>query len=377
MRIAMASCVYPPYKSGIGNIAALHAHQLTRLGHEVEVFVPAHNDPVGTSKVDGIVVHREQPLIRHGNSALVPTLVRRVGAFDALYVMYPFFGGAELAVAGARSRGIPYAVFFHMDVTWQGWRGHVLRAYDRTVEPWLMRGAHRVLASSSDYATSSSLARIRGLQVIDSPYSVDLTRFSPPAAGSGPSSDAPSVLFVGAMDSDHAFKGIPELIAALARVRRTVPTARLDLVGDGDLRPRYEALVRSAAIGDAVTFHGRVPDEALAPLYRSATTTVLPSVAADEAFGVVMVEGMACGTPTVASALPGVRAVVQNGGGLLVTPGDVDALTGALERMLTEPGLRANLSARALDGLTRYSDEAERERLALVFESMPTRRRRR
>ncbi len=123
MKIALVSCVYPPYKSGIGNVAARHARQLTDMGHRVTVYCPVHDDEPGRDIVDGIVVERLRSLVRHGNSALVPQLVRHMKGHDAVYIMWPFFGGAESAAIGARMHKIPYIVFFHMDVLWDGWRG--------------------------------------------------------------------------------------------------------------------------------------------------------------------------------------------------------------------------------------------------------------
>jgi glycosyltransferase involved in cell wall biosynthesis len=66
---------------------------------------------------------------------------------------------------------------------------------------------------------------------------------------------------------------------------------------------------------------------------------VLPSLNRTESFGLVQVESMLCGTPVVASALPGVRVPTQaTGMGLTTPPGDADALADALIRVLGEPG---------------------------------------
>src|SRR5439155_20758721 len=71
---------------------------------------------------------------------------------------------------------------------------------------------------------------------------------------------------------------------------------------------------------------------------------VLPSVGRGEAFGMVLLEGLACGKPVVASDLPGVRSVVQQtGGGLLVSPGDAETLAQAMESLARDPQRRAAL----------------------------------
>lgn len=368
MRIALVSCVYPPYKSGIGNVAARHARQLTDMGHRVTVFCPTHDDEPGRDIVDGIVVERLQQVVRHGNSALVPQLAWRTRGFDAVYIMWPFFGGAEAAALGALSRRTPYVVFFHMDVVWDGWRGRVLQAYERTAEPWLMRRASAVLASSTELAQASSVGGIAGIDVIPSPYSLDLSHFRP-AASDEALTNPPLVLFVGAMDSGHAFKGVPELIRAFALVRAGTPCA-LELIGDGDLRKAFEQQAKASGVGDDTRFLGRVDDDALAAAYRRASVVVLPSTTREEAFGVVLAEAMASGCPCIASDFPGVDAVVRSGGGILVTPGDVNGLAEAITDVVSDPGRRAEMSSAALAGVGRYSPEAERERLASVFDGL-------
>ena len=362
------ACVYPPYKSGIGNVAARHARQLTDMGHRVTVFCPAHDDEPGRDIVDGIIVERLRQLVRHGNSALVPQLAWRTRGFDVVYVMWPFFGGAEAAAIGALLRRTPYVVFFHMDVLWSGWRGRVLNAYERVVEPWLMRRASAVLASSTELAQASSVGGVEGLDIIPSPYSLDLSRFRPPTSDER-LADPPTVLFVGAMDSGHAFKGVPELIRAFAKVRADTPCS-LELIGDGDLRPEFTRLAQASGAGDHITFLGRVDDDGLAAAYRRAAVVVLPSTTREEAFGVVLAEGMASGCPCIASDFPGVDAVVRSGDGILVTPGDVDALGRAIADVVGDPARRMSMSRAALAGIGRYSPEAERERLASVFDGL-------
>ena len=365
MRIALVSCVYPPYKSGIGNVAARHARQLTDMGHRVTVYCPSHDDEPGRDIVDGIVVERLTSLVRHGNSALVPQLARHMKGHDAVYIMWPFFGGAESAALGARMHKIPYVVFFHMDVLWDGWRGKVLDGYERTAEPWIMRHAHAVLASSTELAQASSLGNVKGIRVQPSAYSLDLSRFHPPGPDE-PRPEVPSIVFVGAMDGGHAFKGVPQLIEAFTTVRAKVPCT-LELVGDGDLRPGFEAQARASGVGDDIHFLGRVDDDELARTYRMGSVVVLPSTTREEAFGVVLAEGMASGCPCIASDFPGVDAVVKSGDGILVPPGDVPALARAIESVVGDPERQAAMSQAALAGVTRYSPEAERERLAAVF----------
>ncbi len=377
MRIAVAVCNYAPYRSGISNVAERHNTQLRELGHEVEVFCPAHEQPPGEDTVDGVPVHRMRPLVRHGNSALVPALASNLRHFDALYLHYPFYGGAELAAAAAKLARIPYVVFFHMDVIWDGLRGRILWAYERSVAPLILKGAAQVLVSSFDYAENSSIGRYRLPNLKERPYALDHDRYR--VASVAPSAihalgldpTRKTILFVGAMDGGHAFKGVPELIRAFAQ-SKLAGRAQLALVGDGDLRPGYERQVADFSLDESVHFLGRISEDDLVTAYQSARVTVLPSTTGEEAFGVVLAEAMACGSPVIASDLPGVRANFSHGReGYLVPPGDVVALAAAIQIVVDDDDQHARMREAGIErARSRFSQSEERRMLGEIFASL-------
>ena len=367
MRVACLTCTYPPYAGGIGNVAARHAQMLAEAGHEVAVGTPAFEGAPGRVVVDGITVHRLPVTLRHGNSALVRGVGQLVRHADVAYLHYPFYGGAEAAASAARRAGIPYAVFFHMDVHRAGLAGRFISAHRRVAQPAIMRGARAVMVSSGDYATTSSLAALGLDSIVESPYTAPdwFTAGAPDLHAlqhMGINPDRPTFVFVGAMDADHAFKGIPELLEAFAKVRDHASRPQLVLAGDGGRRDHYMAAARMMG-GESVTFPGRVSDADLLALYRLAYATVLPSTNSDEAYGVVLAEGMACGSPGIASDLPGVRTVVSEGEtGILVPAGNVPALTRAMRDLLNDPPRRERMSKAALrDRATRLSPWHERD----------------
>lgn len=379
MRIAAVTCVYPPYRGGIGQAAERQSRLMVELGHEVHVFCPAaEGEPAGVATGDdGITVHRFGPLARYNNSALLPGLARAMRGFDAAWIHYPFFGGAEPAALGAWLHRIPYAVGFHMDVVGPGLRGAVLAAHSRTLAPVILRGARAVTVGSRDHALHSSLGR-RGLRnLIELPYGVDTDRYSPGTVSPderremGVDPDAPVIAFVGGMDVPHAFKGVDVLLRAFAGSGLR-DRAQIVLVGDGELRAGYERTARDLGVAGRVRFLGRAPEDDLVRVYRMATVTVLPSTTEEEAFGIVLIEAMACGSPVVASALPGVRSVVGDGEqarGIATPPGDAAALAAALETMVDDAPVRDRFAERALRAARgRYSRDAERRQLAVVLD---------
>ena len=137
-------------------------------------------------------------------------------------------------------------------------------------------------------------------------------------------------------------KGIEVLIDAFPGVRAVHPSARLVVVGDGPLRPALERRARTAGLGDAALFTGWV--ESAAGLMSACDVVVIPSLW--EGFGLVALEAMAASRPIVASRVDGLEEIVVDGAtGLLVTPQDVRALSGAVASLLGDPTRAAALGA--------------------------------
>jgi glycosyltransferase involved in cell wall biosynthesis len=156
-------------------------------------------------------------------------------------------------------------------------------------------------------------------------------------------SDVPVVLFVGALDRAHHFKGADRLLRAFGQLRDRRST--LLVVGEGDLRPGLERLASDLGVADRTRFVGKVSNTNLAPFYNAADVLVLPSVP-PESFGLVLIEAMASGRPVVAHDIPGVRTLVRPGvDGYLAQPGDLADLVEKIDRLVDDPELRRRMGA--------------------------------
>lgn len=366
-RIAIVSPTFPPYRGGIGAVAETDARQLAALGYAVTAYAPAREGLAAGTR-NGFEVRPLAPVLRYGNAALVPGVMRLLSSHDLVVLHYPFFGGAEplwLAKLLASSKG-RLVVAYHMDVVGTGLLAPFFAAHSRLLMPHVLRAAERILVTSTDYARCGALrsmcmrlpSRFRELAP-----AVDVTRFSP-----GPKPDAllrrhglkagdRVVLMVGGLDRAHYFKGVPTLLAALAT--RQLADARAVIVGDGDLRPALESMAKAAGLADRVSFAGGVPDKELPSYYRLADVFAFPSIDKSEAFGIVALEAAASGVPVVASDLPGVRTIVRHGeNGVLVPPRSASALALALAELLAdEPRRRAYGAAGRAMAEREYSAE--------------------
>ncbi len=351
VRIVQVTPVYPPYPGGIGQVAFEYTERLRGRGWDVHVTTPAYRSL--KRQVDPPYVHRMAPVFEWGNAALVPRLAKLFSDYDLVHLHYPFFGGAEFVAfekwVGKRT---PLVVSYHMDVVSHGVKGLVFAAHRRMLMPSILRRADIILVSSLDYAKQSDIRLLADdPRVVEIPFGVDVARFSPGRASEirrrhGIDEAIPLVLFVGGLDNAHAFKGFPVLLEALEAIAG-YPWEAL-IVGDGDLRESFETMTRVSQVSKRVHFAGRVLAQELPEYYRAANVHVFPSVDRSEAFGLVVLEAAASGVPSIVSDLPGVRTnVLHEQTGLIVPPGQVPPLAGALKELLSNLSITEQLGAQA------------------------------
>jgi glycosyltransferase involved in cell wall biosynthesis len=136
-------------------------------------------------------------------------------------------------------------------------------------------------------------------------------------------------------------KGVPLLLEAFSRLRANHPKAALTIVGDGELRDELQANARAKNLTD-VRFTGAIGQSEVAEELARSAIFVLPSYA--EGVPVVLMEAMAAGRPVVTSHITGIPELVEDGAsGFLTEPGDIDALTQAIETLLSDPDMGAAL----------------------------------
>jgi glycosyltransferase involved in cell wall biosynthesis len=143
--------------------------------------------------------------------------------------------------------------------------------------------------------------------------------------------DAPvRLLFVG--DLAHSRKRLEDVLGAVALLEQSACGRwALEVIGDGELRPRYEELARSLGIASFVHFRGGLSLEAVAVAMRSCDVFVMPSTY--ETFGLVYVEALASGKPVVATRCGGPEDFITNSLGRLVSPQDVPSLAAAIKEV--------------------------------------------
>lgn len=202
-------------------------------------------------------------------------------------------------------------------------------------------------------STYSRNARHRHIQVIPSP--VDTRLFRPEEHNGHEPSSAAHILYVGSL---ARYKGVEVLAQAIRQVHQRHPKVRFTFIGrempsgqpTTSMRTRLTGLLGAAS--DRVTFLEHLPQEALVSHYQRSTVCVFPSL--EEGLANTCLEAMACGKPVIVTSGTGlVEAVTDHVNGLVVRPGDVEALSDGMLELLKDRALRARLGQAARQTIER------------------------
>lgn len=375
MRIVHVTSYYHPAAEWGGPVrsVALLARATARVGAEVEVVTTnarggpgLPQEPPGTRSVDGIPVTYCQargPRRFFFSPELADEVSHRIAGADVVHVHGLWTYPVRAAAWACQRQGVPYVL---------SPRG--------SLDPWALRQSRWKKRAYLLLGEERTLRQAALLHFT----AEDERRGAPPALVPGPHAvvpnclelddlrglgraevDPPELLILGRI---HRMKGFDVLVPALRRLVDGGSPARLVIAGNDEdgYRAEVERLVAQHGLGDRVTFLGEVGGERKLAALRRASLLVAPSYR--ENFGNAVAEALAAALPVVVSERVGIAADVASAGAGVVVPIDPAALAAALARLLSDPGLRAEMGRRGRDLATRrYSGPAVAEAMLTAY----------
>jgi glycosyltransferase involved in cell wall biosynthesis len=332
MRVLMSLTYYRPNVSGLTIYVERLAAKLVERGHAVTVLASQHDPALAVEEViDGVTVVRVPAPLAVGKAPLMPryadTAYRLAKSHDIVHLHLPQLE-ASLAAGAARQAGKPVLFTYHCDL--QLPPGLINRGFDAGVfAANYATGvlADRIVAYTQDYADHSPLLTkfkekitvIKPPVIQEAPTAEEVTAFRD-RFGLG---EGPVLGFASRLATE---KGIEYGIQALPRLIERYPN--LQVVFAQMLIP-YR---------DRWTFAGTLKGRELGAFYGAIDLLLMTSINSTESFGLVQVEAMLCGTPVVATNLPGVRqSVTMTGMGEIAQIADSASLAAAIEKVLDDP----------------------------------------
>ncbi len=347
-------------RNPLGGGAEVHLHEIfSRLaarGHRITLFCSAFPGVPAEENIDGIRVLRQgsrnlfnysvypryRSQFRREKYDVVVDDLNKIPFFTPLFVREPLVGIVHHLFGRSifKEASLPAALYVY------GAEQAALRVY-RNVPV-------AVVSESTKQEMIAHGFQPEGLRIVSNAIDHAVYRQVPVALASGP--------IIGYLGRIKKYKSVDHLLKAFPIIRKDHPAATLVVVGDGDARPELERQAHELGIADAVRFTGFVSPEEKVHWLNRMDLVVNPS--AKEGWGLTVIEANACGTPVVASDVPGLRDSVLDGDtGLLYEYGNVEQIAEKVSLVLRDDHLRMRLKASAVEWAGRFTWEHSADRM--------------
>lgn len=358
-----------PYDWDVPSGVAFHVRDLAEtlldLGHEVSVLAPGDDE---TAVPDFVTVAgRTVPIPFNGSIARVqfgPLSASRVrrwlreGEFEVLHVHSPV--SPSLGMLACWSAIGPIVATFHASL--EG-RSRVMTASSWFLQATLEKVRARIAVSEEARRT---VVESLGGDAVVVPNGVHVSRFSNAEPLPGIQPTGATLAFLGRVDEPR--KGLQVLLAAFPEICRNHPSARLLVIGPGDIGVVTDML--PASLQNRADLLGRVDEDTKARALAAADLYVAPHIGG-ESFGIVLLEAMAAHAPVLASDLGAFRSVLEDGKwGALFSLGDSSALAHEASALLADPDRLATLRLAGDQRVLEYDWSRVAARIVAVYETV-------
>jgi glycosyltransferase involved in cell wall biosynthesis len=351
LHIIQATAYYPPHLGGMENCAREISEKLSQKGNIVEVFTSNIDckNSIFKSVKNLKVNYLESYEVAH--TPIIPSLFIALMKIPKNSIIHLHVAQAfvpEIVWLVSKIRKIPYIAHMHLDVGPSGKLGFMLPIYKKFLLGNILHSASRVIVPTKDYVSLIIRKyKISNKKIVIIPSGVDLDNFKP---SKEKHVNSYKLLFVGRLSIQ---KNIPLLIKSFKRVvNNGIDNISLSIVGNGEEKDEIIDLIKRKKLEGKIIMHGALRGRKLYQMYKDSDIFILTSRA--ESFGIVLLEAMASGLPIIASNIPGIRNVIENGKtGLLVVPTE-ENFTKAIELLTSDNELRVKLIKNGLKESKKY-----------------------
>lgn len=347
MKIMQTPVRFYPFIGGVENYVYYLSKELVNRGHEIEVICANEPRITDNDNIEGIQVKRLSYLGKIANTNITPRLPLLLNRedYDIIHTHIPTPWSADWSAFSSKIKDKPLVVTYHNDIIGTGFADYIARFYNSTLLKLLLKHADRIIITQPSYLESSRYLRDYKGKIEVIPNGVDVEKFHPKTVNNN---DTHTIFFLSILDEFHRYKGLEILLKSLKIVKEELPNIKLVVGGKGVLVDDYKSNAVSMGLGGNVEFTGFISDEDIVDYYNQANIFVLPSTSsAQEGFGIVALEALACQTPVITTDIVGVSEDLNEvNGGLVVPPKDPVRLAEAIITILKDDELQKGMGER-------------------------------
>jgi glycosyltransferase involved in cell wall biosynthesis len=345
MKVLIELTYYRPHTSGLTIYAERLAKALVKRGHDVTVLTSRYDQSLPKNEIkDGVRVIRAPVLIRLSKGVIMPTFgflaTKLALESDVIHLHLPQFDAAGLAIRG-RLFSKPTVITYHCDLQMpKGILNWFANQAVHIMNYIACLYTDKIVTYTQDYADHSSLLKrfSKKIRIIDPPVELpeikqqDVLNFY---LERNPEDHHPIIGIAARFATE---KGVEVLISAMEKIIKELPQAEVwfagpykNILGEEEYFQRLQPKITELEKTGNWKFLGLLNPEEMAAFYPNIDMLTIPSLNSTEAFGLVQIEAMMNGKPSIASDLPGVRQPVsRHKMGKVIPIGDADALAQAV-----------------------------------------------
>ena len=352
MKILIELTYYRPHTSGLTIYAERLAKALAKRGHQVTVLTSQFDKTLARDEwMEGVHVIRLPVLLRISKGVVMPSLgsmaTKLVKTHDVIHLHLPQIDAAGIALRGRLWRK-PTVITYHCDLRMPlGMMSWLANQGVHMMNNLAALFTNRIVTYTQDYADHSPYLRRfhEKLRIIPPP--VELPKAEKEAIRNFEKIHKPDGKYpiIGMAARFASEKGVEVLLNAMLRVRAVFPGSQVwfagpyeHIMGEEAYFKRLEPAIQALVQEGAWKFLGSLNPSQMAAFYPNIDMLVIPSLNSTEAFGLVQIEAMMNGKPSIASNLPGVRQpVMRHAMGKVIAIGDSAALADAVIEIAQNP----------------------------------------
>jgi glycosyltransferase involved in cell wall biosynthesis len=372
MKIIQTPVRFYPAIGGVEKYVLDLSSELVKQGIDVKVICA--NDPKSDLKeYKGIKIDRLNYCCKIANTNLSLFFPFKLWKenFDIVHTHLPTPWFVDWSIIIAKLKRKKSVLTYHNDIIGRGISLVTAKLYNATFLKLTLFLADKIIITQPKYLEYSLYLKQYKNKIEVIPNGVDLDRFR---RLPNIKKEKNTLFFLSVLNEYHKYKGLDYLLEAMKLVKKEIPEIRLIVGGKGKLLNYYKNKTKELDVEKNVEFHGFIPEEKLVEYYNRYEVFVLPSIdSAQEGFGIVLLEALACGMPVITTDIVGIandNGLEKRNIGFVVTPRNSQKLAEGIIKFFSSTKLIKSTSFNTQTFIKKYDLKNNYSRILNLYQKL-------